>query len=264
MKHRLTRTIYSVVFCTIVLGMIVTILANKGFVEKSPGKYGDDMCVHIFLGYDEKDPIGYHVCVQSIISKSSLPVSITPLRLASIKGAFTRERAPGQLTDFSYSRFIVPALCGYKGWALFMDGHDMILREDIAKLWALRDDKYAVMVVKHPEFTGKHSFRGKAIPTYPRFNWSSVMLFNNVKCKALTPEYVNTADYYNLHQFKWLRDNEIGELPNTWNHLVGYYQPRKDAAIVHFTLGVPYQGGEFANAEHAAEWFAIRNSIGTL
>ena len=220
--------------------------------------------IPIFMGYDSRAPIGHHVCEQSIMKHSSLPVSITPLYLSTIKKFFTREKSPTQLTDFTYSRFIVPSLCGYKGWAIFMDGNDMMLREDIAKLWALRDDRYAVMVVKHPEFKGTHSFMGKSIASYPMFNWSSMMLINCEKCTRLTPEYVNTADYYDLHQFKWLDSPDlIGELPSTWNHLVGYYEPLPNAALVHWTLGAPYQGGDFAKTEHAEEWFQLRNEITT-
>lgn len=87
------------------------------------------------------------------------------------------------------------------------------------------------------------------------------MLFNNAKCKALTPEFVNTATGLQLHQFKWLGDDElIGALPATWNHLVGYSEPRADAANVHYTLGGPYFE-EFAHCEHARGWFDERQGM---
>lgn len=116
------------------------------------------------------------------------------------------------------------------------------------------------MIAKHPEFKGKHSFGGREIATYPMLNWSSVMLFNTRKCKTLTPEYVNTADYFDLHQLKCVK-GKIEELPNTWNHLVGYYAPRLDAAIVHWTLGLPYQGGEFIKSEYVSEWLELRDKL---
>lgn len=219
-------------------------------------------CIHVFTGYDTRAPIGHHIFEQSIMDHSTRPIAITPLYLSTLKESFYREKSPSQLTDFTYSRFIVPHLCQYKGWALFVDGNDMMLREDISKLWALRDDRYAVMVVKHPEFEGLHSFSGKSIPTYPMLNWSSVMLFNNEKCRSLTKEYVNTADYYDLHQFKWLEDKElIGDLPKSWNHLVGYYESNPEASLVHWTLGAPYQGEEFAKVEHAEEWYQLYKSV---
>lgn len=118
------------------------------------------------------------------------------------------------------------------------------------------------MIVKHPELKGEHSFMGKTIQTYPMLNWSSVMLFNNEKCKNLTNIYVNTADYYDFHQFRWLDSlDQVGELPKEWNHLVGYYDPQPDAALIHWTLGAPYQGGDLATSEHAEEWFQLRDKI---
>lgn len=245
-------------YTLLILGSLILPFGTQAMFQEDE----EDWRIHIFLGYDKRAPIGHHICEQSIMKQSSQPVTITPLYLPSLKSIFTRERYPDQLTDFTYSRFMVPFLCGYKGCAIFMDGNDMMLREDIAKLWNLRDDQYAVMVVKHPEFEGMHSFMGKEIKTYPMLNWSSVMLFNNAKCTGLSREYVNKADYYDLHQFKWLASvDQIGPLPSTWNHLVGYYEPRPDTALVHWTLGAPYQGEEFAMSEHAEEWFNLRNKF---
>jgi lipopolysaccharide biosynthesis glycosyltransferase len=134
---------------------------------------------------------------------------------------------------------------------------DMLMLEDIAKLWTLRDERYAVMVVKHehvPRETQK--FLGMPQSKYEKKNWSSVMLFNNARCNALTPDYVNTASGLDLHQFKWLkRDEEIGALPKRWNHLVGYDALATDAALVHYTLGGPYFP-EYVSCEYADEWRA--------
>jgi len=215
--------------------------------------------IRIFMGYDSRETIAYHVCAQSIMEKSSQPVSITPLKLAHLKPVFDRQREPTQLTDFTYTRFLVPYLSQFEGWSLFIDG-DMLMREDIANLWKLKNDAHPVMVVKHPEFQGKHSFLNNSMQTFPMFNWSSVMLFNNAKCRRLTPEYLMTADYHDLHQFKWIEAGaDIGALPQKWNHLVGYYEPQKDAALVHWTLGGPYFGGKFQSTEFADEWFLIRD-----
>jgi lipopolysaccharide biosynthesis glycosyltransferase len=215
--------------------------------------------IRIFIGYDSREAIAYHVCVQSIMETCSYPVSITPLKLNNLKQIFDRKREPNQLTDFTYTRFLVPYLCQFKGWALFIDG-DMLVRENISNLWDLRDSSKAVMVVKHPELKGTHTFLNKTINSFPKFNWSSVMLFNNAKCNILTPEFVKTADYHTLHQFKWLADEkEIGELPSQWNHLVGYNAPNSKASLVHWTLGGPYLGDQYKDVEFADEWCAMRD-----
>ena len=194
--------------------------------------------IRIFIGFDERETVAWHVLTHSILARSSEPVCFVPLALNNLGKLMWREKNPLQSTDFSFSRFLTPCLSNYEGWSLFMDC-DMLVLDDIAKLWALRDDRYAVMCVKHdhqPKETIK--FLGAPQTPYAKKNWSSVMLFNNAKCSTLTPEYVNTASGLELHQFKWLTDDAlIGAIPKQWNHLVGYSAPDAQAANVHFTLG---------------------------
>lgn len=166
-----------------------------------------------------------------------------------------RPRDSSQSTDFAISRFLVPHLAGYAGWSVYMDS-DMLTLEDPAALWALRDDRFAVMVVKHahgPRETTK--FLGEVQRPYPRKNWSSVILFNNPRCRALTAAYVNTAPGLDLQQFRWLEDSEIGELPARWNHLVDVAPHDPNAALVLYTLGGPYFP-ETRDCGYADEWRA--------
>lgn len=217
--------------------------------------------IGVFIGHDPREAVAFSVLSCSIHRRASVPVSITPLMLSQLKSVLTRERHPLQSTDFSFSRFLTPYLSRYEGWSLFMDC-DMLMLDDIAKLWALRDDRYAVMVVKHehvPQETQK--FLGEPQTKYEKKNWSSVMLFNNAKCRALSPEYVNAASGLELHQFKWIEDESlIGALPDRWNHLVGYNRRRSDAALVHYTLGGPYFDA-YRECEYAAEWRAEHEAM---
>jgi len=220
--------------------------------------------VRVFIGYEPKEEVAFHVLQRSIHERSSLPVTVTPIRLSQLEGTFTRERNPLQSTEFSFSRFLAPWLCDYEGWALFMDC-DMIMRGDIAMLWDLRDPSYAVQVVKHnyqPKEETK--FLGAVQTKYEKKNWSSVILFNCKECRALTPDYVNTATGLELHQFKWLENDErIGEIPNVWNHLVGEYPLNPRAKLIHFTIGGPYFN-EYRNTEYSEEWFRERDSMLTV
>ena len=217
--------------------------------------------INITIGYDPREAVAFSVLAYSIHARATQPVSIAPLMLSQLGGALTRERHALQSSDFSFSRFLTPYLSDYAGWTLFMDC-DMLLLEDITRLWALRDARYAVMVVKHdhvPRETTK--FLGEPQTRYEKKNWSSVMLFNNAKCTALTPDFVNTASGLELHQFKWLDDDaQIGALPERWNHLVGYNPPRSDAALVHYTLGGPYFPA-YADCEYADHWRAERERM---
>ncbi|MBM3358609.1 MAG: glycosyltransferase [Betaproteobacteria bacterium] len=212
--------------------------------------------INVFIGYDPREAIAFSVLSYSIQARASQLVAITPLMLPQLQGVLTRERHPLQSSDFAFSRFLTPYLSGYSGWSIFMDC-DMLVLDDIASLWKLRDDRYAVMVVKHDHVPREATkFLGEPQTKYEKKNWSSVMLFNNAKCRALTPEYVNTATGLQLHQFKWLESEDlIGALPDRWNHLVGYDPPRPDAALAHYTLGGPYSD-ESTDCEYSEHWCA--------
>lgn len=212
--------------------------------------------IRVFIGYDHVENVAHNVMVNSIQRHASKPVSITQVALHQLKGLLWRDRHPLQSNEFAFSRWLVPYLCDFKGWAIWADC-DMLFRDDIAKLWELRDYKYAVQVVKHehkPRETTK--YLGTTQTTYDRKNWSSVILFNCEKCAELTLGFVNRADGLYLHQFKWLDDKLIGELPNEWNYLVGY-QTRQEVPQpknVHFTIGGPYFE-DYADTEFAEEWW---------
>lgn len=214
--------------------------------------------IPIFIGYDSKVKIAYHVLAESILRNSSTPVTISPINLNNLKNIYTRKQDPLASTEFSFSRFLVPHLMNYNGWAIFMDS-DMVMLSDITKLWSLRNEKYALQVCKHDYTpTSKNKFLGNNQTIYAKKNWSSLMLMDCSKCKTLTPEYVNTKSGLELHQFKWLDDNLIGSIPLEWNWLVGEYPYKKDVHNIHFTEGGPYFK-EYKNTEYANEWFNIYN-----
>ncbi len=217
--------------------------------------------IKVFIGYDPREAVAFSVLSHSIQARATGPVAITPLMLSQLKGILTRERHSLQSTDFSFSRFLAPYLSDYAGWSIFMDC-DMLMLDDLANLYTLRAERYAVMVVKHHHVPRESvKFLGEPQSKYDKKNWSSVMLFNNARCRALSPDFVNAASGLELHQFKWLAsDDLVGALPDRWNHLVGYNAPRGDASLVHFTLGGPYHEG-FGNCEYATQWRAERDAM---
>ena len=205
--------------------------------------------LNVFLGYDPNETVALHVLSHSIMRHASVPVSITPMVLRQLP--MTRKRDPKQSTEFSFSRFLVPWLCGYEGQAIFMD-LDMLCRADVATMRGTRGA--AVSVVKH-EYAPRpeDKFLGQKQTIYAKKNWSSVMLFDNAQCRALTPEYVNKATGLELHQFRWLEESQIGEIDPAWNHLVDEYAPNPKAKLVHFTRGGPWFA-KFRHCEYAQEW----------
>ncbi len=221
--------------------------------------------IRVFIGYSRSAPVASSVAALSINRRASQPVAITHLALNQLQGIYTRPQHELQSTDFSFSRFLTPYLAGFDGWAIFMDD-DMLVLDDIARLWALRDERYAVQVVKHNHVPKEEvKFLGKAQTKYEKKNWSSVMLFNCAKCTALTPDYVNAATGLELHQFKWLGlnggagDDLIGEIPHRWNHLADYdpFVPAQDVSIVHYTIGGPFYD-DFRDCSYSKEWLEER------
>lgn len=212
--------------------------------------------LRIFIGFDSREPVAWHVCASSILRRASVPVMIAPLVQRSLRsvGLYTRARGATEATEFSMTRFLVPYLCGFYGHAVFMDC-DMIMRVDVAELWdhIIMQDK-ALLVCQH-EYEPKEGMKmdGQVQTRYPRKNWSSFMVFDNTLCRALTPAYVNTATGLQLHRFQWLKDSQIGSLPLEWNWLVGEYKRNQDAKVLHWTLGGPWMSG-YEKTEYAEDW----------
>ena len=211
--------------------------------------------INIFVGYDSKEKAAFNVLSYSILKNSTQPVAITPIYLGNIKDTFVRERNSLSSTEFSFSRFIIPHLMNYQGWAVFMDC-DQLMKADIAELWRLRDDKYAVQVCKHDYIPKSQTkFLGQVQTVYPKKNWSSFMLMNCKKCAALTPDYVNSASGLELHQFKWLETEDlIGDLPLEWNWLADEYEKKDDVKNIHYTEGGPWFEN-YGNCDYADDWF---------
>jgi lipopolysaccharide biosynthesis glycosyltransferase len=213
--------------------------------------------IPIFIGYDPREAIAYHVCANSIIRHASQPVAIIPLALNLFQD-YTETHTDGS-NQFIYSRFLVPHLMRFTGWAIFIDG-DMIVRGDIAELWNLRESDKDVMVVKHDYKTRMtEKYLGAKNEDYPRKNWSSVILWNcaNHPIQRLTPEFIEKSTGAELHRFSWIDDDRIGELPPEWNWLPDEYGPNPDAKLLHYTLGAPCFH-EFATTNMSDEWHRER------
>lgn len=210
--------------------------------------------IRIFTGFDAREAAGWHAFAQSVIEKTSGAVSITPL------GGSEGQR--DGTNAFAYSRFLVPYFCEFRGFALWVDGADMLMRGDLAELWAQRCAWNAVSVVKHAYET-KHArkYVGTEMESenadYPRKNWSSVMLWDcgHYLNRCLTPEYVAQHDGAHLHRLAWLPDERIGELEPEWNWLADEYGENEQAKLLHWTAGMPgfYH---YRDAPHAQEWRA--------
>ena len=213
--------------------------------------------IPVFVGYDPREAIAYHTCVNSIIRNSSRPVAIVPVALNLFQD-YAETHTDGS-NHFIYTRFLVPYLMEYQGWAIFIDG-DMIVRGDIAELWDLRQYTKDAMVVKHDYKTRmKEKYLGSPNEDYPRKNWSSVILWNcnAIRNRQLNPEFVQKSTGAFLHRFSWIEDSRLGELPSEWNWLPDEYGANPNAKLLHYTLGTPCFD-EFKHTPMNEHWHAER------
>jgi hypothetical protein len=232
----------------------------------------------VFIGWDAAEMKAHLVACQSLHGHAKVRHDVRRLSLDELqaKGLYTRptrHAARGQLWDVvsdapmstghAIGRFFVPMLCEYEGWALFTDG-DVLFRDDVGRLMEYADDKYAVMVVQHPPMPEAAIKKDGHIQTsYPRKNWSSVMLFNcaHPANQTLWKTALNQWPGRDLHAFRWLADDQIGALPARFNWLVNVSAPESDPAIVHYTLGTPDVAGHESDP-FADEWRAAAKWAG--
>jgi lipopolysaccharide biosynthesis glycosyltransferase len=230
------------------------------------------MEMKVFIGWDSREKIAYEVLKHSIVRNTFSNVKIIPLYHKELRrqGFFTRpwliESMSGNYqdlldnrnfsTEFSHSRFLIPELMKFDGWALFMDC-DMLFKCDIKEIFAHCDDRYAIQCVKHRQkVTKQEKMDGSVQQSYYRKNWSSFMLINcgHKLNKQLTKDVVNTASGSWLHGFTWLPDEYIGALPEYYNWIEGSSPTTEKPRVIHYTLGGPWFDG-YKDVMYADEWW---------
>lgn len=231
------------------------------------------MDAEVFIGWDSRQRMAWHICARSILAHTDYAPPLRPIGMLALQeqGYYRRptSRRDGVMfddisaepisTEFSLARFFVPQVARAQ-WALFVDC-DFMFRADIGELLALADPRYAVQVVKHdyrPDENVKMDAQRQTV--YPRKNWSSCVLWNlrhagnRARCTLFN---ANTQHKHWLHGFSWLKDEEIGELPIEWNWLEGASDPAVEPKAVHFTRGLPCLPG-YEDSRHAKEWLGYR------
>ena len=214
----------------------------------------------VFVGYDSREDIAYRVCEYSIKARS-FGVEVIPIKQSELReeGIYTREPDALSSTEFTFTRFLVPYLTGYTGWAIFVDC-DFLFQCDVTEIFNSSNSQYAVMCVKH-DYTPQEGDKMdgcKQMP-YPRKNWSSMILWNcgHPANADLTPEMINDENNSGqfFHRFQWLADELIGELSYQYNWLVNWYHEPQDghAKAIHYTEGGPWFEN-YRHCEYGYQW----------
>ncbi len=214
----------------------------------------------IFIGHDSKFPQATQVCIKSIRDNGFTgDIEILDKKELIKNGIYGRQDVEGESTEFSFTRFYVPLLSNWKGVSMFCD-NDFLWRCNPEELLDYLED-HKMAVVKHKDYEAiSNKMDGVKNKSYPRKNWSSLMLFNNNDFKGvLTKKYLDNASPADLHQFKWCCDKCMAELPKTYNCLVGHYKC-DDAKALHYTNGGPWFK-EYKDKEKSLAWWEVYESL---
>ena len=222
--------------------------------------------LRVYIGWDKREPVAYDVAKFSLERRATIPVDVQPIKIDDLRARklYWRDQDPLASTEFTYTRFLTPALADFRGWALFCDC-DFLWLGDIAGLGEFMKVPRAVYCVQH-DYTPKETTKmdGAVQTSYPRKNWSSLMLFNcdHPAVRGLTPEVVNRETGAYLHRMQWVADEDIGSLPVEWNWLEGWNEkPEKGTPnAVHFTRGGPWFEN-WQNVDYGDLWRAERAAL---
>jgi len=229
--------------------------------------------LNVYIGWDTREQVAYEVCKHSLLRKTKIDVRAIPLKHRELREKMMfcrpwRIRATDGLliddvderpmsTEFAFTRFLVPSLNNYEGWALFQDC-DMLWQGDVKDVLDLADPRYAVMVVKH-RHQPKDGMKmdGQEQIAYYRKNWSSFILWNcaHPANRMITPELVNTKSGRWLHGLEWLDESLIGHLGWEYNWIDGYSPHVHYPRVIHYTEGGPWFP-EYRTCKYAEEWIA--------
>lgn len=240
----------------------------------------------IYIGFDPKEENAYEILRHSVMSYNK-DYDIIPLIQPALRraGLYRRSARMDSIdgnrvmvdvfdgrpfsTEFTFTRFLIPALNQYDGLALFMDS-DMMVKADIGEIFEEygRNEQYAVQCVKHDyRPTAERKMDGQVQQQYNRKNWSSFVLWNcsHPANLNLTVDDVNTKSGSWLHGFRWLEDDQIGHIKEEWNWLDGWSDETIKPKNVHFTTGGPWfsdwQPKRQKDAEYAGEWQSMHSKL---
>ncbi|MBC7931136.1 MAG: hypothetical protein H7Z38_11295 [Rubrivivax sp.] len=180
--------------------------------------------VRVYVGTTEDQMLSVKVLEYSIRKHASMTVEVFPLHRAPIAAPTPKDPKNAPRTPFSFQRFLIPALAGCRGRAIYLDS-DMQLFMDIRRLWTLPFDGADLLAARKP---GDGERR-------PQF---SVMLLD---CEALRwdiEEIVGMLDggeltYERLMYEMSVARNVRADIHPAWNSLESYEPER--TALVHYT-----------------------------
>ncbi|WLG96477.1 glycosyltransferase [Pseudomonas sp. FP198] len=226
--------------------------------------HGDEV-IRVYVGVDRSQLLAVPVLEYSIKRHTTAKVEVIPM--LDLPVPEPKDPRNGQRTGFSFSRFCIPKLTGYKGKAIYMDA-DMLVFRDIRELWNIPFDGAKVIIQQEVKFGDESTQKIGAPKT--RKKQCAVMLLD---CDRLDWDIETIVlgmdegryDYDELMSQLIILDEEHVKygVPFEWNSLEHW---DTDTRLIHYT-DVYTQPWSACGNKNAWPWFAeVRRMLtdGTL
>lgn len=189
--------------------------------------------IRIFVGTEPKTEVYRHVLQHSITSRTKAEVEFTPM----IGRKWEYPTAGLQVgTGFSLRRWMIPAACGWRGRAIYLDA-DQTVFADIAGLWGFPDRPQSekgisAWMTYQPDKFCKSPWPQSSVMVIDcaaaehQPGWRIDWLLADLKAKPVKEHYAAV-----MH-CAWMKPAPAC-IPEAWNHL-NKYEPGK-TRLLHFT-----------------------------
>jgi hypothetical protein len=200
-----------------------------------------DSPVRVFVGTAEEQMLAVKVLEYSIRKHSGMSVEVYPLHLSQIKVPVPKDPKNLPRTPFSFQRFLIPALAGHRGRAIYVDS-DMQVFRDLRPLWTLPFKGADLLTVQEPQGSGRRPQFSVMLLNCETLDWNIDEIVKALDAGDLTYEQL----MYEMVPAKRIRH----DISAVWNSLERYDE--SNTALIHYT-DMPTQ-----------PWVSRRNRLGYL
>ncbi len=192
-----------------------------------------DGMIEVFVGTDRSQLLAVSVLEHSIKRHTARQVRVCPL--IDLDLPEPRDIRQGSRTNFSFARFAIPELAGYRGRAVYLDA-DMLVFRDIGELWDIPFEGASVAVQEEiPDHAVSHDKPGAP---KRRVKQCSVMLIDCARARWDVRQIVAGLDgRYTYEELMYelciLPEEEVRyAVPFAWNSLE-HFDPA--TRLIHYT-----------------------------
>lgn len=198
--------------------------------------------IRVFVGTSSDQQLAYQVLEYSLRKHTR-----SPLEVRAIDGKhlpIPRDPRNRMRTGFSFARFEIPRLCGYKGRAIYLDA-DMLALRDVDELWSLSLKQHHVLYSRQsPDGAGARF--SVLLLDCSRLDWSGERVVQALDAGRCSYEQLMLE--LCMVQPERKRDG----IPEEWNSLDRYVPG--ETALIHYT-SVPTQPWRYASHPCGSVWY---------